>query len=170
MHKNKTPGLHADSAEDIALKTVDVNVVFQDLLCETTMTQVYQNLADKNIEAVYTFPLSLQATLLELKIYIGDRELHGCIVDKASAESKYEDILIQGDAAIMLEQTMSGLYTMNVGNILPGEIVSISMRYAELYSWQGDIIRFLLPTTIAPWYGDPEREGLEPHQIPETDI
>ena len=32
--------------------------------------------------------------------------------------------------------------------------------------WNGDTLRFQLPTTIAPRYGNPVAAGLEPHQVP----
>jgi Ca-activated chloride channel family protein len=70
----------------------------------------------------------------------------------------------------MLEQIGSGLYTMNVGNILAGEEVSVTIIYAELFSWQGDTLRFFLPTTIAPRYGSAEAAGLHPQQVPEIDF
>lgn len=170
MFENRPVGLYADFDADIVLKSVDVDAVFNNLLCETVMNQVYQNLEKGTIEAVYTFPLSSQAVLLGFKICIGDSELNGVIVEKSSAESQYEDALIEGNAAIMLEQVESGIYTINVGNILPGETVSITIQYAELYCWQNDTIRYLLPTTIAPKYGDPEIAGLQPHQIPEATL
>jgi Ca-activated chloride channel homolog len=59
---------------------------------------------------------------------------------------------------------------MNVGNILPGEEIAISLTYAELYFWQGETLRFFLPTTLAPRYGDIEDAGLQPHQTPEYDL
>ena len=31
-------------------------------------------------------------------------------------------------------------------------------------------MRFFLPTTIAPRYGDPEKIGVQPHQAPEYDL
>jgi len=170
MFENRPAGMHADFDTDIALKSVHVDAVLNNLLCKTIMTQVYQNLEKKAIEAVYTFPVPSQATLLDLKICVGDRELKGVVVEKSLAESQYEDAVIEGDAAIMLEQVESGMYTLNVGNVLPGEMISITIQYAELFCWQGDTIRYFLPTTIAPRYGDPEKTGLQPHQIPESQI
>jgi Ca-activated chloride channel homolog len=92
------------------------------------------------------------------------------VVEKASAEEQYEEAITSGDTAIMLEQAQPGLYTMNVGNIMADEEVTITILYAELYFWQGDTLRFRLPTTIAPRYGNPERAGLQPQQIPEVDL
>lgn len=160
-------GLSAIDGEKIALQSVRVEVDFNNLLCRTTMTQIYHNLEEKPIEAVYTFPLSGRAVLLNLKVVIGGRELQGVVVEKSSAEEQYEKAITEGNTAIMLEQVEPGLYTMNVGNILADETVSISMCYAELYRWQGDVLRFMLPTVIAPRYGRPEKTGLEPHQTPE---
>jgi len=170
MYESTTQGLRTGKGEKVALQSVKVEVVFNDLLCETIMTQAYRNQEDKLIEAVYTFPLSSNAVLLSLTVAIDGREMQGVVVEKSSAEEQYEEAITDGNAAIMLEKLQSGLYTMNVGNILAGEEVVVSMVYAELYSWQGDTLRFHLPTTIAPRYDDPETAGLQPHQVPEYDL
>lgn len=165
-----THGLKVIDGEKIALQSVAVDVVFNSLLCETLMIQVYKNLEKTPIEAVYTFPLASQAVLLGLDVIIGGRMLHGVVVEKAAAEEEYEEAIADGNAAIMLERIQPGLYTMNVGNILAGEEMRVTVRYAELFTWQGNNLRFLLPTTIAPRYGDPESAGLQPHQTPEIDL
>ncbi|MEA3333491.1 MAG: VIT domain-containing protein [Pseudomonadota bacterium] len=162
--------LHTTTGTNMVLQSVNVDVVLQNLLCKTTMQQLYRNLEEKPIEAVYSFPLASQAVLLELRVTIGDRKLQGIVTEKGSAEERYEEAVSDGNTAIMLEKLENGLYTMNVGNILAGEEVSIAITYAELHLWQGDTLRFHLPTTIAPRYGDPEAAGIQPHQIPEYDL
>ncbi|MGB5230704.1 MAG: VIT domain-containing protein [Desulfoprunum sp.] len=159
-------GLHTIDGQNIALQSVNVEVAFSNLFCDTIMTQAYRNLENTPIEAVYTFPLTSRAVLLGMDVMIGDRKLQGVVVERSSAEEQYEEAIINGDAAIMLEQIQPGLYTMNVGNIGAGEEVRVQIRYAELYAWQGNSLRFHLPTTIAPRYGHPEKTGLQPHQIP----
>ena len=170
MPRQHDPGLNTVTGEAVALQSVAVEAVFSNLLCSTTMTQVYKNLEKNPIEAVYTFPLASRAVLLGLNIMIGGRELQGVVVEKASAEEQYEEAITDGNTAIMVEQVQPGLYTMNVGNILASEEVRISICFSELYTWQGQNLRFHLPTTIAPRYGDPERAGLQPHQTPEYDL
>ncbi len=107
---------------------------------------------------------------LDLTLKTGTRELKGVVVEKAQAEERYEDAVTDGDTAIMLEQVEPGLYTMNVGNLQPGETVDITIAYAELLKWRDDSLRFFLPTTVAPRYGDPVRAGVQPHQAPEYDL
>lgn len=170
MFSQLSPGLRAGQSEMVVLQSVNVEVVFHNLLCETVLTQTYQNLEKQVIEAVYTFPLPVRAALLGLKVVMGERELRGVVKAKALAEEEYEDALAEGNAAIMLEEADSGLYTMNVGNLLAGETIAVSVTYAELHDWRDDTLRYFLPTTIAPRYGDPEDAGLQPHQIPETSL
>lgn len=163
-------GLSALHGDSIVLQSVEVDVAFNDLLSETVITQTYHNPEKDPIEAVYTFPLASQVVLLDLAVTIGDRQLRGRVVKKSTAEKQYEEAVIQGDAAIMLEQAKPGLYAMNVGNILAGEQVVVTIRSAELQTWNENTLRFSLPTTIAPRYGDPEQAGLHLHHIPETDL
>ena len=52
------PSLYSATGANVVLQSVSVDVTLQNLLCETTMQQVYQNLEEKPIEAVYSFPLA----------------------------------------------------------------------------------------------------------------
>jgi len=70
----------------------------------------------------------------------------------------------------MLEEAGPGLYTASLGNLMANESAVIRYRYGLLLNWQGDRLRFLLPTTIAPRYGDAEAAGLQPHQTPESSL
>jgi Ca-activated chloride channel family protein len=115
----------------VALQSVRVEARIENLLSEVTIEQVYSNLEQVNIEAVYTFPLPLGAVLLDMTIQTAARLLKGVVVGKKEAEAQYEDAITDGDTAIMLEQVDPGLYTMNVGNLLPEETIAISITYAR---------------------------------------
>lgn len=170
MPKPLAYGLSIQNGENLVLQSVEVDVVFNNLLSETAITQTYRNLEQYPVEAVYTFPLAGQAVLLDLAVTLGDRKLRGRVVKKSTAEEQYEEAVLQGDAAIMLEQAQSGIYTMNMGDILASETVVIVITTAELHTWYENTLRFLLPTTIAPRYGDLEKASLQPHQIPDSNL
>ncbi len=150
----------------IALEHVKVEAGLRGLCSETLMTQGYRNLEDRNIEAVYTFPLPVDAVLLELTLELNGKVLKGVVTAKKEAEERYEDALESGDAAVLLRQVEPGIYSVSVGSIMPGERVLIRYRYSQLYHWQGDSLRFQLPTTIAPRYGDPLASGMAMHEVP----
>ena len=151
----------------VALQGVEVEARLQGLLSDVTVTQTYRNLEDTNIEATYTFPLPLDAVLLELTLDLNGRQLRGVVQPRAEAEERYEGAIDDGDTAVLLQQIEPGTFSMNLGNLLAGETAVIRFRYAQLHRWQGDRLRFHLPTTIAPRYGDPLAAGYAPHQVPE---
>ena len=151
----------------VALESVDVQASLQGLYEEVVVSQVYRNLETINIEAVYTFPLPMDAVLLDLSLELNGKLLKGEVQRKSEAEESYEVAMDDGDTAVLLQQLEPGLYTMNVGNILPGEQAVLRFRYAQLHRWQGDSLRLHLPLTIAPRYGDPSASGLAPHEVPE---
>jgi Ca-activated chloride channel homolog len=164
---NPASALTGPAGERVALCDVRVTAALRDLLAEVTVSQTYRNDESINIEAVYTFPLPLDAVLLDLEVHIGGRVLKAVVVEKKAAEERYEDAVQDGDAAVMLQAIEPGLYTMNVGNLLPQESATITFRYAMLYRWSGDRLRIFLPTTIAPRYGDSLHQ---PQQVPEHSL
>lgn len=154
----------------VALERVSVNGRLLDLLAEITLTQTYRNVETVNIEAVYTFPLPLDAVLLGLSVTLGERVLRGVISERQQATQAYEEAITDGNRAVLLEQVRPGLYTLNVGNLQPGESAVIEFRYGQLQRWTGDTLRFMLPTTVAPRFGDPAAAGLAPHQAPDCTL
>lgn len=148
----------------ISLTEVTVDAVVRDLMVEVAMTQVYRNDEPHAIEALYTFPLPAAAVLLALDVTLGDRRLQAVVVEKKAAERRYEEAVSDGDSAIMLERPEPGTYTLNVGNLLPGEEARLTVRYALLQQWDRARLRLMIPTTIAPRYG---ASPLSPAQAPE---
>ena len=162
--------LRTADGKALPLERVSIRGTVRDFAAEITVEQHYRNPRSKNIEAVYTFPLPVGAVLLDLELQLGERCLKGQVVEKKAAEARYEDAVTDGDTAVMVEVSGPGLYTLNFGNLMAQETAVIRYRYALLLHWQGDRVRLLLPTTLAPRYGDPFRAGLAPHQVPETSL
>ena len=153
---------------DVVLEEVGVDAGIDDLMAVVSVCQRYRNPGATHVEAVYTFPLPLDAVLLQFELELGDRRMAGTVIAKSDAEERYENAIAAGDAAVRLEQSQPGLYTANVGNLAPGETATVRFRYGLLLRWNGDLVRLMMPTTIAPRYGDPTAGGgLAPHQAPE---
>lgn len=137
---------------------------------ELEVEQRYRNDGDKNIEAIYTFPLASRAVLLGIEFELNGKKLVGTAVERKAAEQEYEQAIDEGNTAILLEKSGEGLYTINLGNLMAGEEAVVRYRYAEpLVRDQGQL-RLVIPTAIAPRYGNPESAGLKPHQIPGVDL
>ncbi len=99
------------------------------------------------------------------------KTLEGVVIGKRQAEDRYEEAIAAGHTAVMVEKSVNGLYTVNLGNLKPGEEAKIAYRYAQLLRFEGNRVRLAVPTTIAPRYGDPHADGgIKPHEAVQVDL
>ena len=149
------------------LEGARIDVAIDDLMAEFTLTQSFRNTTADDIEAVFTFPVPLDAIYLGLNARLGERELEGRIVEKQQARLTYETAISKGDSAVLVERAEAGLLTSNVGNLRPGETLELRLRFGQWLSFNGRRVSFRVPTTIAPRYG---RSDLDPREAPVTDL
>jgi Ca-activated chloride channel family protein len=171
MQANKKQmGLHAkDMDANIGLVSAHVTGRLNGLVAQIKIRQVYKNWSDDNVECVYTFPLGWQSVLLGMRVELNGKSLTGTVKPKKVAEAQYEAAIDSGDLPVMLERSGKDLYTANIGNIQTGDEVVIELDYAQILKAEDGAIRFSLPTTIAPRYGDASAAGLKPHQQVDAD-
>ena len=162
--------LTATDGSTVPLQGVTAHGTLSGLLYELTVEQRYHNPTERNLEAVFTFPLPLRAVLLGFDLEIGERKLSAVAVARQEASERYEEAIDQGDSAALIEHNGNGLYTVSLGNLLAGESAVIRYRYAELLDAHEGHVRLNVPTVIAPRYGDPADSGLEGPAIPGVDV
>ncbi len=159
-------GLRTRGGEPLLLEGVEASGNVKGGFLEMAVEQRFRNPTKANVEVVYTFPLPWRAVLLGVDVVLGERRLAGTVVPKADAEARYEETLSAGDAAVMLETNRDESYTLNLGNLAAGETCVVTLRYGQVLQFEQGGLRLLLPTVIAPRYGDPVRVGgLRPHQV-----
>jgi Ca-activated chloride channel family protein len=162
--------LQSTGGDAMVLQGVAAQGRLSGMLFELSVEQRYLNPADRNVEVVYTFPLAWSAVLLGFDVLIGGRKLTAVAVEKKAAEARYEEALEEGDSPIMVERAADGLYTVNLGNLMPGEEAAITYRYAQTIGVEQGHLRLAVPTVIAPRYGDPRESGAQPHQVPDHSL
>ncbi|SFK15456.1 Vault protein inter-alpha-trypsin domain-containing protein [Desulfomicrobium apsheronum] len=129
MYSDTTaPTLKTTDSRNVCLQGVDIRVDIHDYLAATRMTYIFVNSEDASIETVYTFPLPIDGVLTNLRVKIGQREMHGVAVEKSQAQEEYEQAVCDGDSPIMLERLDSGLYILVLPELL----------------WVNDLVRSLL--------------------------
>lgn len=159
--------LQTQDGQDIPLLGVTLTGELRGLMFEARVEQCFCNPYDKHVEVVYSFPLPWGAVLLGVDVVLGDKYLSGTVVEKKQAQARYEEALSEGNAAIMLEKNHDHSYSLNLGNLAPQERCTITLRYAQTLSFEQRGLRLLIPTVIAPRYGDAQQDGsLLPHQVP----
>ena len=161
-------GLFGTDGSAIAFRGAAVSARLAGLLAETRLDQHYLNDTGETLEIAYTFALPVDAVLLGFEVALGERRLAGQVVARSDAEARYEQAVEAGDSAFRLTMLADGLYSAALGNVLPGESVTIHLSYAEPLTLAAGCLRYRLPTTLAPRYGEPE--GFEPWQRPQTSL
>lgn len=170
IRDNSKTSLTSSTGDVMPLKSVSASGQLSGLLLDMTVRQTYRNDTGKILETVYTFPLAWGAVLLGLSVEISGKRLTGVVMERKEAEHRYEEAVSDGDSPILLEQSSAGLFTVNLGNIKPGEEMIIEYQYAQLLNYEQNRIRVSVPTTIAPRYGDAERQGgIRPHEAVDAD-
>jgi len=167
MNQFECACLESQDGEPVMLRGVTVSGAVRGLILEARVEQRFVNSTDKNVEVVYTFPLPWGAVLLGVEVQLGGKLLTGAVVEKKEAEGRYEEAISEGNAAIMLEKNHDQSYSLNLGNLAAQEECVITLRYAQILQFEQNGLRLLIPTVIAPRYGDAVMDGgLQPHQAP----
>ena len=75
----------------IQIKEHAVDVVIDNGFARTEVTQVFFNPNDQDLEAVYGFPVPSSASLSEITIWNGERELSGEVIEAKEAKRVYQE-------------------------------------------------------------------------------
>lgn len=167
--KNDFSSLTTTEGDNIVLRSVEAQGHLDGLLLSMKLKQVFCNDTKKNLEVTYTFPLAWGAVLLGLEATVGGKHMSGVVMARNEARERYEDAVETGNAPIMVEKAQGGVFCASLGSIKPGEKVVIELTYAQLLSFEQGRVRLVVPTTIAPRYGNAVTQGrLPPDQAAEA--
>jgi Ca-activated chloride channel family protein len=171
MSQMRQAELKSDGNRDLMLLGVKANGAVKGRLLVMSLEQRYRNSSDKNTEITYTFPLPFGAVLMAIEVELNGKTLIGEVSPKSTARARYEEAISEGNSSIMLEKNHDGSFTLELGNLMAREECKIMVRYAQVLATEHGQVRLMLPTTIAPRYGNPITQGrLQPHQVPVTDL
>lgn len=155
----------------LMLLGVRANGAIKGRLLAMSLQQRFRNSSDTNTEITYTFPLPYGAVLMGVDVELNGKQLKGEVTARSTARARYEEAISEGNSSIMLERNADHSHTLELGNLMAREECSITVRYAQVLQLDHGQIRLMLPTTIAPRYGNPITQGrLQPHQTTVTDI
>ncbi len=143
------------SVEHFPLKSTDVVTNINGMIAETYVTQTYANEGNVPVNASYVFPTSSGVVVHGMRMVIGNEMITAQIREKEEAKVEYEEAKSEGKSASLMEQKRPNVFTMDVANIMPGDIVSIELHYTELIAPKDNTYEFIFPTVVGPRYAPP---------------
>ena len=158
------PGEFADRSDDggiAALRTergnlpldeIDIRTAITGLTVRTELTQGFRNPFAEPLEATYIFPLPDRAAVTTLRLEAGGRVIEGVLKERGEARADFDQAVADGKRASIMEEERPGVFTMRVGNILPGERVTVRVGIVGRLPYEDGEATFRFPLVVAPRY------------------
>ena len=140
------------NAENFPLLDTKVDATISGVFARVTVKQRYTNRGQQPIHARYIFPGSTRAAVHGLTMTIGERIVQAQIQEKHEARRLYEAARQEGKSAALLEQKRPNVFSMNVANIMPGDVIEVELEYTELLRPEDGQYEFVYPTVVGPRY------------------
>lgn len=137
---------------ELALKKVKItgNVIGKFGTFE--IEQMYKNNTKEVLEVGYTFPIVETATVVGFEIKVGDKILKGKCKEKGEAKREYQQNIVKGNSAYMMEQETGNIFKISVGKIDKDEEVTVKIQYIDKFEIIDNQIEILIPTLVTPRY------------------
>ena len=149
--QTNSPYLSVTTADGIIpLKASETEVQISGTVAHVKIKQTYHNQGTTPIEANYVFPMAVQAAVHKMQMEIGDRIVNAKIFEKQEAEQVYNDAVKKGKRAAKLDQARPNVFQMKVGNVMPDDVVTISIYYTEQLRPVHGNYQFVAPGVVGP--------------------
>jgi Ca-activated chloride channel family protein len=149
----------------VALDT-DIQVEITGLMARVEVTQVFQNTGTSWKEALYRYPLPVEAAVDRMRIHVGDRILEGEIQEKEEARRRYRQAKSSGRVASLVEQQRSNQFETRLANIGPGDTIRVVISFLARVGFRDGSFSLRLPMTFTPRWEDVGADFIR--DLPET--
>jgi len=142
---------------NLPLDRIDVRAEITGLTSRVELTQDFVNAFDVPLEATYVFPLPDRGAVTRMRMTADGRVVEAELGEREAARQAYDEAIASGRRASIAEEERPDVFTMRVGNILPGERVSVALTLVYPMAYEDGEATFRFPLVVAPRYipGDP---------------
>lgn len=145
--------------DQLPLKDTTVDIAVSGVIADVRVVQTYANEGSRAINATYVFPASTRAAVYGMRMKIGDEVIVAKIKEREKAKEEFETAKKEGKSASLLEQSRPNVFTMNLANLMPKEMVEIELRYTELLVPTDGVYEVVYPTVVGPRYMSPSESS-----------
>jgi len=119
-----------ESIPPLAIESQRVDIQIKDGTATARIEQVFRNSVDRNLEAVYVFPLPENASISDFALYINGKRTSGELVEKDKARRTYEDIVRRMKDPGLLEHIGGNLFRVSVFPVPANGLQKIELEYS----------------------------------------
>ncbi len=129
----------------LEIKEHTVQVTFNNGIVVTEVHQVFRNTENRQVEALYTFPVPEGASVADFTMWIGGREMVGEVVEKKRARKIYDSYKPVRRDPGLLEQTDFKTFEMRIFPIGAGAEQRVRIAYYQELDVDNDWATYVYP-------------------------
>ncbi len=129
----------------LEIKQQDVRVTINNSIAVTQIDQVFVNTENRQVEALYTFPVPREASVSNFSMWIAGKEMIGEVVEKERAKQIYESYKRQRRDPGLLEQVDFKQFEMRIFPIPAGAEQRIRIEYYQELNVDHDWATYVYP-------------------------
>ena len=133
----------------LEIKEHEVNVIVNNGVAVTTVTQVFQNTENRQVEALYTFPVPKGGSVANFSMWINGKEMVGEVLEKKRAREIYDSYKRTKRDPGLLEQTNYRTFEMRVFPIGPRAEQKVQVVYYQELDFDNDWATYVYPLATA---------------------
>ena len=137
---------------NLPLDRLDVQTRISGLVARTVVLTEFVNTHEVPLEATYVFPLPDRAAVTGMTLTADNRTVEAELQERGAARETYDKAIAAGQRASIAEEERPDVFTMRVGNIVPGERVVIELRLVGPLPFEDGAATFRFPLVVAPRY------------------
>ena len=136
----------------LPLAAMDVEARVAGVVASIEIAQTFVNTIGSAIEATYIFPLPDRAAVHRFRMEVAGRVIEGVVDERGAAREQYEEAIAAGHRAAITEQERPGVFTLRVGNLMPGESATVRLSLVGPLPVDDGEVTFQFPLVVAPRY------------------
>jgi Ca-activated chloride channel family protein len=130
---------------EVVVEDYRVEVLIENQIATTTVTQVLANRGDWQAEATFLHPLPPGAAVTDLVLWIDGEPERGEVLPAGEARSIYEEIIASLRDPALVEYVDHGLVRASVFPIPPGGERKVELTYTQVLEADQGLVRYLHP-------------------------
>ncbi len=141
-------------ATPLVVRKQRLQVDVKDQVLRATLDEVFENLSDKPVEAVYTLPLPEGGAVSGFATWVDGRRVESRIQEKRAAEQTYDAAKAAHQQPAMLDRPEPGLFRARVDGIGPNGTRRVEASFAQVLPYDSGVVTLRLPLAVASAGGE----------------
>ena len=136
----------------LPLTAMDVDARVAGVIASIELAQTFVNTTGVAIEATYIFPMPDRAAVHRFRMEVAGRVIEGVVDERGAAREQYDQAIAAGHRAAITEEERAGVFTLRVGNLMPGETATVRLSLVGPLPVDDGEVTLRFPLVVAPRY------------------